>query len=78
MVARLRWRSSRELDFTPYRTARALDADIDMNRPAPRRSTIVLNISRLLRWMMPEGKSIAPPMRSVAREIEEVFPSDRD
>lgn len=78
MVALWRWRSSGQLDFTPNHTARAVDADIDMKRPAPRRSTIVLNIARLLRWMMPEGKSIAPPMRSVAREIEEVFPSDRD
>jgi hypothetical protein len=76
-VVALWWRrSSKELEFSPNRTARAVDAEIDMRRYAPRPSTIAHNISRLLRWMMPEGNSIGPPMRSVARELEEVFPSD--
>jgi len=56
--------------------ARAIDAEIDMRRPPPHRSAIAHNVSRLLRWMLPEGNSIGPPMRSVAREIEEIFPSD--
>jgi len=56
----------------------AVDADIDMRRPAPRPSPIAHNISKLLRWMMPEGNSMGPPMRSVARELEEVFPSNDD
>ena len=75
MVALWR-RSSKELEFSPNRTERAVDKEIDMRRSAPRPSTIARNISRLLRWMMPEGNSIGPPMRSVARELEEVFPSD--
>jgi hypothetical protein len=29
-----------------------------------------------LRWMMPAGSSMGPPMRSIARELEEVFPSN--
>jgi len=78
VVALWRWRSSRVLEFSPTRMARALDAEIDMRRPPPRRSTIAHNISRLLRWMMPEGNSMGPPMRSVARELEEVFPSDNN
>jgi len=56
--------------------ARAVDAEIDMRRLAPRRSIIAHNVSRLLRWMMPEGNAIGPPMRSVARELEEIFPAD--
>ena len=47
-----------------------------MRRLAPRPSRIAHSISSLLRWMMPEGKSMGPPMRSVARELEEFFPSD--
>jgi hypothetical protein len=46
-----------------------------MRRSAPRPSTIANRLSRLLRWMMPQGSSIGPPMSSVARELEEVFPS---
>ena len=72
------WRSSKEPDFSINRTTRALDPEIDMRRPVPRRPTLVHNLSRLLRWMMPEGNSIAPPMRSVARELEENFPSQDD
>lgn len=70
------WRSSKALDFSPYSAARAIDTEIDMRRAAPRPSTIAHGFSRLLRWMMPEGNSIGPPMRSVAREMEEFFPSD--
>jgi hypothetical protein len=76
VVALWRWRSSKVFEFSPNRTARAVDAEIDMRRRAPRPSTITHNLSRLLRWMMPEGASMAPPMRSVARELEEVFPSN--
>lgn len=75
-MALWRWRSSKVPEFPPSRTARAADTDIDMRRPAPRPSTFALTISRLLRWIMPEGNSMGPPMRSVARELEEVFPSD--
>jgi hypothetical protein len=74
-VALLRWRSPRIIELSSYRAA-PVDADIDMRRPAPRRSLVVLKISRLLRWMMPEGNSMGRPMRSVVRELEEVFPSD--
>jgi hypothetical protein len=76
VVALRRWRSSRETEFSFNQGARAVDAEIDMRRPAPRRSTIVHNFSRLLKWMLPQGNSIGPPMRSVGRELEEIFPSD--
>ena len=76
MVALRQWRSSKELRFTQNKIARAIDTEIDMHRPVPRRSLVVNNFSRLLRWMLPEGNSIGPPMRSVAREMEEIFPSE--
>lgn len=75
-MALWRWWSSKEFDFSPNRTVRAVDAEIDMRRLAPRPSRIAHNISSLLRWMMPQGKSVGPPMRSVARELEEFFPID--
>ena len=69
------WRSSRQLEFSSNKTTHAVDAELDMRRSAPRPSTIANRLSRLLRWMMPQGSSIGPPMSSVARELEEVFPS---
>ena len=78
MVALWRWRSSKEVRFPHNHITRAADADLDMRRPPPQRSAIMRNLARLLRWMMPEGKSMGPPMRSIAREIEEAFPSDEN
>lgn len=78
MVALSRWQSSKEVRFPQNHLARAADADLDMRRPPPRSSAIIRGLSRALRWMMPEGKSMGPPMRSVAREIEEAFPSDQN
>ena len=77
-MALWRWRRSKEFDFPPNKPERVVPADseIDMHRPAPRPSLIVRTVSRMLRWMMPPGNSMGPPMRSVAREAEEVFPSD--
>jgi len=37
---------------------------------------MVRHFSRLLRWMLPEGNSMGPPMRSIQRESEEEFPSN--
>lgn len=75
-MALWRLRSSKRFQFTSNRTIRAGDGDFDLQHQVPQRSTIRLSLSRLLRWMMPEGKTIRPPMRSVARELEETFPSD--
>ena len=63
-------------DFSSDRTTRAIDTEIDMRRLAPRRSTVAHNFKKLIRWMTPQGNSIGPPMRSVARELEEAFPSE--
>jgi hypothetical protein len=78
VVALWRWRSSKAIQFPKNHIALAADADLDMRRPAPRHSAFVLNLGRMLRWMMPQGKTIGPPMRSIAREIEEAFPSDKN
>ena len=77
-MALWRWRSPKAIQFPQNHIAPAADTELDMRRPAPRRSALVRSVARLLRWMMPEGKTIGPPMRSIAREIEESFPSDRN
>ena len=56
--------------------ARPLDSDLDMRRSRPAPSKLSRGLARLLRWMLPEGDTIGPPRRSIAREIEEEFPSN--
>jgi hypothetical protein len=56
-------------------TTSVVDTEIDMSRVAPGPSAIAQNVSRLLRWLMPNAHSVEPPMRSIARELEENFPS---
>jgi len=60
----------------PNKIARPVDAEIDMRRPRPAASKLVSGVLRLLRWMLPESNAIAPPKRSIARELEEEFPSN--
>jgi hypothetical protein len=35
----------------------------------------VPTLMRIRNWLMPSGRLVGPPMRSVARELEEAFPS---
>ena len=71
----MRWRSSKTLDYSSPRTL-VVETEIDMYRPAPRQSPVKRRFSDLMRWLMPVvGASTRPPMRSVGRELEEVFPS---
>lgn len=81
MVAVQRLRLPKEPNFSrikPIKPARTVpvDKEIDMRRRAPHPSWIMRNISRLLLWMLPPRNSMGPPMRSVAREAEEIFPSN--
>ena len=63
-----RTRSSKTSQY-PTKITRPVDAEIDMRRPKPVRSKLTSGILRLLRWMLPEGDTIAPPKRSIAREL---------
>ena len=31
-------------------------------------------LTRIFNWLKPSGRQVGPPMRSVARELEEAFP----
>ena len=35
---------------------------------------VVRTLTRIRNWLMPSGRLVGPPMRSVARELEEAFP----
>ena len=53
-----------------------IEHELDMNRQAYRRPAAALvRLREFIRWLTPESRLVGPPMRSVAREIEERFPS---
>lgn len=54
---------------------RIVEHELDMVRNAKRPAVIAGRLSRILSWLMPEGRPVGPPMRSVARELEEAFPA---
>ena len=54
---------------------RVVEPELDMSRLRPQPSATVLRIRGLMRWLIPSLGVTAAPMRSIAREIEEAFPS---
>ena len=52
-----------------------VEHELDMNREARRHPAMLTRVSQFIRWLMPESGLVRPPMRSVARELEERFPS---
>jgi len=59
--------------------SRIIEHELDMVRSAEEPPAGLPTITRILNWLMPAGRLVAPPMRSVARELEEAFPGrDRD
>jgi hypothetical protein len=56
-----------------------IEHDLDMVRSMERPIAGMPTLTRILGWLMPSGRLVRPPMRSVARELEEAFPGrDRD
>ncbi len=54
---------------------RVVEHELDMNRSVARPFTLRARIERLMRWLMPDGRLARKPARSIARELEEAFPS---
>jgi hypothetical protein len=52
-----------------------VEPELDMNRQHRRESALLLRFWRLIQWLTPESGMVGPPMRSIARELEERFPS---
>jgi hypothetical protein len=53
---------------------RIVEHELDMVRSSERPIAGVPTLTRILNWLMPASRVIGPPMRSVARELEEAFP----
>ena len=53
---------------------RIVEHELDMVRSAERPVAVVRPLTRILNWLMPSGQIVGPPMRSVARELEEAYP----
>ena len=54
--------------------SRIVEHELDMVRSAERPLAGVRPLTRILNWLMPSGRLVGPPMRSVARELEEAYP----
>ncbi len=54
--------------------SRIVEHELDMVRSAERRVASKRPLTRILNWLMPSGRLVGPPMRSVARELEETYP----
>jgi len=52
-----------------------VEPDMDMKRARSQESAVTSRLAELIRWLVPNGHPIGSPMRSVAREIEEMWPS---
>jgi hypothetical protein len=51
-----------------------VEHELDMVRSPERPIAGVPTVTRILNWLMPPGRLVGPPMRSVARELEEAYP----
>jgi hypothetical protein len=70
----------RRFSFAPgapgtHTRGRIVEPELDMNRERRQPPVLISRISAIVRWLLPESREVGPPMRSVARELEEIFPS---
>ncbi len=56
-------------------TEQVVEPDMDMKRAKSQESAVTSRLVGLMRWLVPNGHPTGSPMRSVAREIEELWPS---
>jgi hypothetical protein len=59
----------------PAGVERVVEHDMDMKRARAEESGVTSRLAGLMRWLVPGGHPTGSPMRSVAREIEEMWPS---
>jgi hypothetical protein len=52
-----------------------VEHDMDMKRARSQESPVTSRLFDLVRWLTPGERPTGSPMRSVAREIEELWPS---
>ncbi len=66
--------------FAGFRSAsrhnsQIVEHELDMVRSDERPMAGMPTLTRIFNWLKPSGRQVGPPMRSVARELEEAFPS---
>ena len=54
--------------------SRIVEHELDMVRSSERPIAGHADAHANSNWLMPSGRLVGPPMRSVARELEEAFP----
>jgi len=70
------WRTrAAEIRVAAGYDSRIVEPELDMVRIAERPPVIADRLTRILNWLMPPGRAVRPPKRSVARELEETYPS---
>jgi hypothetical protein len=52
-----------------------VEHELDMNRIGPQPWTAASRLRGWMRWLMPGTHAVGAPMRSVDRELEDVWPS---
>ena len=52
-----------------------IEHELDMNRSGSQPSATVSKLRVWMRWLMPGAHPVGAPMRSVDRELEDVWPS---
>lgn len=57
------------------REHQVVEHDMDMKRAESQDSALTSRLVELVRWLVSSGHRTGSPMRSVAREIEELWPS---
>ena len=60
---------------SPAHGSRIVEHDLDMERRWESTAPVSKRISRILNWLMPAERTVGPPMRSIARELEEAYPA---
>ncbi len=73
------WRRWQEPDtlLGMRESARVVESELDMQRRGRLASPALSRLGELMRWLGPSPRSMGPPMRSIDRELEELFPSRR-
>jgi hypothetical protein len=54
---------------------RIVEHELDMIRRWTPPRVVASRLGRFVAWLMPAGRAVGSPMRSVARELEELMPS---
>jgi hypothetical protein len=61
--------------ITESTRGQVIEHELDMNRVRTQPSATASKLRRWMRWLMPGAHRVGAPMRSVDRELEDVWPS---